>query len=127
MNHFSQPSIPNCARNSASGIRHRRLSNTWLPAWTRCCARSFTFPTDALTGWDENTANPYLANWPELEAEREGAGRVKQEKPILVILGNPPYNAYAGVSPEEEQGLVEVYKGIYQREKKNKKGEDLFD
>ena len=35
---------------------------------------------------------------------------MKQEKPILVILGNPPYNAYAGVSPEEEQGLVEPYK-----------------
>ncbi len=30
--------------------------------------------------------------------------------PILVILGNPPYNGYAGVSPEEEQGLVDVYK-----------------
>jgi hypothetical protein len=27
-----------------------------------------------------------------------------------VILGNPPYNAFAGVSPQEEQGLVEPYK-----------------
>ena len=27
-----------------------------------------------------------------------------------MILGNPPYNAFAGVSPEEEQGLVEPYK-----------------
>ena len=26
------------------------------------------------------------------------------------MLGNPPYNAFAGVSPEEEQGLVEPYK-----------------
>ena len=26
------------------------------------------------------------------------------------MLGNPPYNAFAGVSPQEEQGLVEVYK-----------------
>jgi hypothetical protein len=25
-------------------------------------------------------------------------------------LGNPPYNAFAGVSPQEEQGLVEPYK-----------------
>jgi hypothetical protein len=31
-------------------------------------------------------------------------------KPILVILGNPPYNAFAGTSPTEEAGLVEVYK-----------------
>jgi hypothetical protein len=27
-----------------------------------------------------------------------------------VILGNPPYNGFAGVSPEEEGGLVEPYK-----------------
>jgi hypothetical protein len=27
-----------------------------------------------------------------------------------VVLGNPPYYAFAGVSPEEEQGLVEPYK-----------------
>ena len=27
-----------------------------------------------------------------------------------MILGNPPYNAFAGVSPQEEGGLVEPYK-----------------
>ena len=72
--------------------------------------RAGIFLTNSLTGWDFAGENPKLANWPELEAERAGAGRVKQEKPILVILGNPPYNAYAGISPEEEQGLVEPYK-----------------
>jgi hypothetical protein len=29
---------------------------------------------------------------------------------LLVVLGNPPYNAFSGTSPEEEQGLVEPYK-----------------
>ena len=72
--------------------------------------RAGIFLTNALTGWDFAGENPKLANWPELEAERRGAGKVKQEKPILVIIGNPPYNAYAGISPEEEQGLVEPYK-----------------
>jgi predicted helicase len=72
--------------------------------------RAGIFLTNALTGWDFAGENPKLANWPELEAERKGAGKVKQEKPILVLLGNPPYNAYAGISPEEEQGLVEPYK-----------------
>jgi len=75
--------------------------------------------TNALTGW-ELRDQPPLA-WPELEAERQGSGTVKREKPILVILGNPPYNAFAGVSPEEEEGLVEVYKGAYFATKKNKK------
>jgi hypothetical protein len=72
--------------------------------------RAGIFLTNSLTGWDFTGENPQLKNWPELEAERAGAGKVKQETKILVILGNPPYNAYAGVSPEEEKGLVEPYK-----------------
>ena len=35
---------------------------------------------------------------------------MKQSKPILVILGNPPYNAFAGTSAIEEGGLVDAYK-----------------
>jgi len=45
-----------------------------------------------------------------LKEERDKANKVKQEAPILVILGNPPYNAFAGTSPEEEGGLVDCYK-----------------
>ncbi|MFO7634352.1 MAG: hypothetical protein R6W76_17515, partial [Caldilinea sp.] len=29
---------------------------------------------------------------------------------IIVVIGNPPYNGFAGVSPAEEMGLVDVYK-----------------
>ena len=36
--------------------------------------------------------------------------KLNAKKPILVILGNPPYNAFAGLSPEEEEGLVAPYK-----------------
>ncbi len=72
--------------------------------------------TNALTGWkpaDEEAKQrlQQLAfTFPELKLEHDAADQVKQEKPILVVLGNPPYNAFAGVSPEEEQGLVEPYK-----------------
>ena len=86
------------------------LQNLAVPLDDAKNERAGIFLTNALTGWDFAGENPKLANWPELEAERAGAGKVKQEKPILVILGNPPYNAYAGISPEEEQGLVEPYK-----------------
>ena len=48
---------------------------------------------------------------PEFEQERDAAEQVKRATPILVVIGNPPYNAYAGTSPdEEEHGLVEPYK-----------------
>jgi hypothetical protein len=86
------------------------LQNLAVPLDDAKNERAGIFLTNSLTGWDFAGENPRLANWPELEAERAGAGRVKQEKPILVILGNPPYNGFAGISPKEEQGLVEPYK-----------------
>lgn len=73
--------------------------------------RPAVYLTNALTGWEPPTgARATLPMFPELEAERDQAENVKQNVPILVVLGNPPYNAYAGTSPQEEQGLVEPYK-----------------
>ena len=66
------------------------------------------FLTNALTGWEptEWKSVPF----PELEEERERANTVKQEKPILVILGNPPYNGFAGMAVAEERELSEAYR-----------------
>lgn len=72
--------------------------------------RAGVFLTNALTGWEPPREKQKEIPFAGFQEEREAAGRVKQEKPILVILGNPPYNAFAGVSPDEEQGLVEPYK-----------------
>ncbi len=84
------------------------LQNMHLPLGEN--ERVGVFLTNALTGWEKPHGPQQVLALPELEAERDAAERVKQEMPILVILGNPPYNGYAGVSPEEEQGLVDVYK-----------------
>ncbi len=78
--------------------------------------RAGVYLTNALSGWfaadpeKERIIQHTLSGLPELQEERDAAKQVKQDTPILVILGNPPYNAYAGVSPEEEEGLVEPYK-----------------
>ena len=69
--------------------------------------------TNALTGWEPPEGKPAEIAFKEFADERDAANEVKREKPILVVLGNPPYNAFDGVSPDEEQGLVEVYKGAY--------------
>ncbi|HKS28372.1 MAG TPA: type ISP restriction/modification enzyme [Pyrinomonadaceae bacterium] len=66
--------------------------------------------TNALTGWEPAREPKTHLLFPEMEEERDRAEEVKQSRPILVVLGNPPYNAFAGTSPEEEQGLVEPYK-----------------
>ena len=72
--------------------------------------RAGVFLTNALTGWEPPKEPKSQLPFSEMEAEREGANKVKRDKPILVVLGNPPYNAFAGTSPAEEAGLVDAYK-----------------
>ena len=70
--------------------------------------RPGVFLTNALTGWEPHTTKPLP--FPELEEERDRAERVKQNTPILVILGNPPYNGFAGMAVDEERILSEAYR-----------------
>ncbi len=72
--------------------------------------RVSVYLTNALTGWEPPKEPKQHLLFPEMEEERDAAEGIKRDKPILVILGNPPYNAFAGVSPTEEEGLVEPYK-----------------
>ena len=70
--------------------------------------RAGVFLTNALTGWEPTVQKPLP--FPELEEERERAERVKQNTPVLVILGNPPYNGFAGMAVEEERELSTAYR-----------------
>ena len=70
--------------------------------------RAGVFLTNALTGWEPTVQKPLP--FPELEEERDRAERVKRETPILVILGNPPYNGFAGMAVDEERDLSEAYR-----------------
>ena len=70
--------------------------------------RAGVFLTNALTGWEPTVQKPLP--FPELEEERDRAERVKQDSPILVILGNPPYNGFAGMAVDEERGLSTAYR-----------------
>ncbi len=70
--------------------------------------RAGVFLTNALTGWEPRTSKPLP--FPELEEERDRAERVKQDRPILVVLGNPPYNGFAGMAMDEERELSEAYR-----------------
>ena len=70
--------------------------------------RAGVFLTNALTGWEPRTQKPLP--FPELEEERDRAERVKQDTPVLVILGNPPYNGFAGMAVDEERELSQAYR-----------------
>ncbi len=70
--------------------------------------RAGIYLTNALTGWEAVNNKPLP--FPELEEERTKADTVKQTEPILVILGNPPYNGYAGMAVDEERSLSTSYR-----------------
>jgi len=73
--------------------------------------RAGVYLTNALTGWEPPKGPKKRLLFPELEEERDAAEHVKRDSPILVVIGNPPYNAFAGVSTtEEEIDLIEPYK-----------------
>jgi hypothetical protein len=86
------------------------LQNLGAPLADERSERAGVYLTSALTGWEPPDGPKQRLMYPELEEERDAAEKVKRETPILVILGNPPYNGFAGVSPTEEGGLVEPYK-----------------
>lgn len=70
--------------------------------------RAGIFLTNALSGWEPAVNKPIP--FPGLEAERRRADTVKQSTPILVIIGNPPYNGYAGMAVSEERDLSNAYR-----------------
>ncbi len=87
--------------------------------------RAGVFLTNALTGWEPRTNKPLP--FPALEEERDLAEAVKQDIPILVILGNPPYNGYAGMAVDEERELSEAYRTIKRVRKPEGQGlNDLY-
>ena len=86
------------------------LQGLGAPLSEKLHERVGVYLTNALTGWNPPKGPKQKLMFPEMEDERDAAELVKRDKTILVVLGNPPYYAFAGVSPEEEQGLVQPYK-----------------
>ena len=70
------------------------------------------FLTNALTGWDDPAQ--IKVNFPELREEHELARHVKRDARIIVVLGNPPYNRFAGAAIAEEADLVDHYRDSLQ-------------
>ena len=72
--------------------------------------RAGVYLTNALTGWVPER-HPQSLLFEEFRREREDSENIKQHGTILVILGNPPYNGYAGIAKiEEERDLTNAYR-----------------
>jgi hypothetical protein len=72
--------------------------------------RAGIYLTNSLTGWVPER-HPQSVIFEEFRREREDSEHIKQQDTILVILGNPPYNGYAGIAQiEEERDLTTAYR-----------------
>jgi hypothetical protein len=72
--------------------------------------RAGIYLTNSLTGWVPER-HPQSVIFEEFRREREDSEHIKQQDTILVILGNPPYNGYAGIAQiEEERDLTNAYR-----------------
>lgn len=84
--------------------------------------RAAIYLTNALTGWGNGAVAPPKEKrgvegqmhstllFPEFAEERDAADRIKREEKILVVIGNPPYNGYAGMAVDEERSLSGAYR-----------------
>jgi len=69
--------------------------------------------TNALTDWDETYDRPGYLPIPAIQDERDEAREIKRREEILVVLGNPPYNGYAGMADHpEERALTALYRQV---------------
>jgi hypothetical protein len=68
--------------------------------------RVAVYLTNSLTGWEPPKGPKQHLIFKEMEQERDAAEYVKQQAKILVVLGNPPYNGFAGVAVAEERDLT---------------------
>jgi len=89
------------------------LQNLAVPLDDSKNERAAIYLTNALTGWEppsEEAKKQLTFAIPEFRLEKEAADGIKQEKKIIVILGNPPYNGFAGLAVEEERDLSNAYR-----------------
>jgi len=99
---------------------HLLLSSLGAPPDPDEGKRPGVYLTNALTGWQED--RQLDLNFPELQEERDASREVKSEAYIIVVLGNPPYERYTGVPIDEEETILDEYKGIERDEEGRKEG-----
>ena len=85
-----------------------RLADLQVPLTGK--QRVGVYLTNALTGWEPPKEPQARLPFVEFQEEHDAADNVKQSTPILVILGNPPYNGFADIEIGEERDLSLAYR-----------------
>lgn len=72
--------------------------------------RLMIFLTNSLAGWRDS--GDIKLTFPEMRDEFDASQEVKHKAKIIVVIGNPPYDRFAGATQDDEAELVAHYKGI---------------
>lgn len=72
--------------------------------------RASIYLTNSLVGWEPRPADAPDPVFPEFAVERALADRVKQERAVLVVIGNPPYSRFTSQAEDEQADLIAPYK-----------------
>lgn len=72
--------------------------------------RLMIFLTNSLAGWRDS--GDVKLSFPEMRDEFDASQEVKHKAKIIVVIGNPPYDRFAGATQDDEAELVAHYKGI---------------
>ena len=75
--------------------------------------RAAIYLTNALTGWEPPRKKPRNSShlpFPNSNRKRRRRTESSRKRTIIVILGNPPYNGFAGLAVEEERDLSNAYR-----------------
>lgn len=94
--------------------------------------RAAIYLTNSLTDWTQTVADTHYVMGNEFADEVEQARRIKRKEPILVVIGNPPYDGYAGFVPytetaAEERALVDAYRTSTRTDLPRPQGQGLND
>ena len=83
------------------------------------------FLTNTLEEAHASAAGPLFAH--EIAREATEADAVKREKPVMVVLGNPPYSGHSANKGKWIRGLIESYKAGFPELKKPAQAKWLSD
>ena len=98
-------------------MAHLKLGGTLTETGYEGDERIRVYLTDALEPGEEDTQRLPLAKW--LSQESRSASRVKNEAPVMVVMGNPPYNVSSQNNGDWIEDLIAEYKKNLDEKKLN--------
>lgn len=98
-------------------MAHLKLGVTLSELGYKGDERLSVWLTNSLDEGSHEISNFFMSQW--LTEESNQASKVKEDLPIMVVMGNPPYSVSSSNKSESIQNLIKVYKKNLNEKKTN--------